>query len=63
VALKVTKDPIVTLRHAKSPHQSLGRATANRVSDQTRRLRHPSRLPRLGFDHLISLIGKNPAIA
>jgi hypothetical protein len=27
MALEVAKDPIVTLRHAKPPHQPLGRAT------------------------------------
>jgi hypothetical protein len=42
VALEVAKDPIVTLRHAKPPHQSLGRATANGVPDQTRQLCHPT---------------------
>jgi hypothetical protein len=63
VALEVTKDPIITLRHAKPPHQSFARATANGMSDQTRQLRHPSRLPRIGFDHLTGLIGESPTIA
>jgi hypothetical protein len=58
VALEVAKDPIVTLRHAKPPHQPLGRATANGVSDQTRQLCHPAGLPRIGFDHLVGLISK-----
>jgi hypothetical protein len=45
------------------PHQPLGRATTNGVSDQTRQLCHPARLSRIGFDHLIGLISKSPTIA
>jgi hypothetical protein len=63
MTLEVTMDAIFTLRHAKPPRQSFGRATANGMSDQTRRLRHPARLPAIGFDHLTGLIGKGPTIA
>jgi hypothetical protein len=63
MALEVAKDSIVTLRHAKPSHQSLGRTTADSVSDQTRQLCHPTRLSRIGFDHLIGLISESPTIA
>jgi hypothetical protein len=63
LVLEIAKDPIITLRHPKPPHQPLGRATTNGVSDQTRQLCHPPRLARIGFDHLIGLISKSPTIA
>jgi hypothetical protein len=63
VALEFTKDPIVTLRHAKPSHQPLGLATADSVSDQARQLCHPTRLSRIGFDRPVGLISKSPTIA
>jgi len=59
MALEIAKDPIVALRHAKPPHQSLGRSPPNGISDQTSQFRHPAGLSRMGFHRLIGLVSKS----
>ena len=59
MALEIAKDSIVALRHAKPPHQSLSRLPANGIPDQTRQLRHPAGLSRIGFHGLIGLVCKS----
>jgi hypothetical protein len=59
MALEIAKDSIVTLRHAKPPHQSLSRSPPNGIPDQTRQLHHPARLSCVGFDRLIGLVSKS----